>query len=307
MIFGASDSVLLQARLIDGREFGLELDDLAASVDSRLDLRCLVPFPGMRRDRAGEVDFESLGAAETLGELKRQIQFLEDAGWSVRITPDAPLGSALIVDDSEAIYYSYLDRPAGPFATSEPAEVMHHRDQFDVQWAQALLPEDAHELYERTAAFGTAESTKRIVVASEGSWQRVIEALARSPEELRGLAPRRFEELVAELLSRDGLDVRLTPATRDGGRDILAFGSTPVGNHLYLVECKRHAPTNPVGIGVVRQLYGVVTQERATAGLIVATSRFSTDAHEFAVSVRHQMSLRDYDALCEWLQRHARA
>ena len=113
------------------------------------------------------------------------------------------------------------------------------------------------------------------------------------------------KELVAELLAREGLEVQLTPSTRDGGRDILAFQETPVGKHLYLVECKRHMLERPVGVAVVRQLYGVITQERATAGLIVATSRFSRDALTFAETVRHQMGLKDYEAIKAWLREHA--
>ena len=36
--------------------------------------------------------------------------------------------------------------------------------------------------------------------------------------------------------------------TRDGGRDILAVNKTSLGEHLFLVECKRHAPERPIGV-----------------------------------------------------------
>jgi restriction system protein len=108
----------------------------------------------------------------------------------------------------------------------------------------------------------------------------------------------------SELLAREGLEVHLTPSTRDGGRDILAFHDTPVGKHLHLVECKRQKQQRPVGVTVVRQLYGVIAQERAMAGLVVVTSHFTRDALTFAEAVRHQIGLKDYDAIKAWLRAH---
>jgi len=66
----------------------------------------------------------------------------------------------------------------------------------------------------------------------------------------------------------------------------LAFQETPVGKLFYLVECKRHHLGRPVGVPVVRQFYGVVTRERASAELVVATSRFSRDP-KVTISTNH--------------------
>ena len=116
------------------------------------------------------------------------------------------------------------------------------------------------------------------------------------------LSPRQYEEVVAELLSRRGYSVELTPMSRDGGCDIYAAKKDSVGSFLYLVECKRYAPDNRVGVGLVRQLHGVVQQNRATAGILATTSFFTRDAKEFADDVKWQLSLRDYISMTEWLQ-----
>jgi len=157
-------------------------------------------------------------------------------------------------------------------------------------------------LYDQSQAFLRPEKTSQIAIASREAWTKLINELSRSPELLHGLDPRKFEELIAELLDREGLNVHLTPMTRDGGRDILAYYQTPVGNHLYLVECKRHQLDNPVGIAVVQRLYGVISQERATYGLIVATSLFSKVALSFADKVKYQIGLKDYEAIKRWLR-----
>ena len=129
----------------------------------------------------------------------------------------------------------------------------------------------------------------------------LIDRLRANPELMRSLPPRKFEELIAELLHRQGCDVQLTPCTRDGGLDIYAAKKDNIGRFLFLVECKRYCPPNKVEVGVVRALYGVVQEKRATAGIIATTSFFTADAKEFQQRVQHQMHLHDYDALQEWL------
>ena len=131
----------------------------------------------------------------------------------------------------------------------------------------------------------------------------LVDYFARHPQRLRELPPRKFEELVADLLARDGYDVHITPESKDGGRDILASRHDGLVPQLLLVECKRYAPKNPVGIQLVRALYGVVQSERATAGLLVSTSRFTRGAVAFQKTVPYQVSLRDYESMVTWLHR----
>jgi hypothetical protein len=150
------------------------------------------------------------------------------------------------------------------------------------------------------------DHARRVLTASNERWEELIPYLARHPHQAYDLHPRRFEELIAELLAREGLEVELTPPQKDGGRDIMAVMNTPLGRYLYLVECKRYAKQRPVGVEIVRALYGVVEAERATAGLIITTSRFSQPAQDFHRTVKHRMQLQEFAHLCSWLERHAR-
>lgn len=122
-----------------------------------------------------------------------------------------------------------------------------------------------------------------------------------APEVMRELSPRKFEELVAEIISRLGYNVALTPPTKDGGFDIRVASKEGLGSFVYLVECKRYIPPNKVGVEVVRSLHGVVGKEGATAGVVVTSSYFTSDAEEFQRAVAHQMSLRDFEAVRAWL------
>jgi restriction system protein len=125
--------------------------------------------------------------------------------------------------------------------------------------------------------------------------------LHENPDLLYELTPRGFEDLVAELLHRLNYEVTLTPASRDGGKDIYAAKKDHLGTFLYIVECKRYARDRRVGVGLVRQLNGVVQAEQATAGILATTSFFTQDAKEFQRTLAFQISLKDYIGIQEWL------
>jgi restriction endonuclease Mrr len=129
--------------------------------------------------------------------------------------------------------------------------------------------------------------------------------LARNPHKLYSLSPRRFEELVADILRDFGFDVELTPATRDGGCDIYAHVKNQVTQFLMLVECKRWAARKLVGVDIVQRVYGVQQATGANKSMIVTTSFFTKPARSERERFRTQMDLRDYGCLKEWLANYA--
>ena len=71
----------------------------------------------------------------------------------------------------------------------------------------------------------------------------MIQHFQNHPEEMYSMAPRKFEELIAAIFKNHGFRVELTPATRDGGLDIIAIEDSIItGESVHLVECKRYAP-----------------------------------------------------------------
>jgi restriction system protein len=56
-----------------------------------------------------------------------------------------------------------------------------------------------------------------------------------------------------------------------------------------------------VGVALVRALYGVVSSENATGGVLVTTSRFTRGDRAFQKSVQNRLWLRDYDSVVSWL------
>ncbi|MFP5278020.1 MAG: restriction endonuclease [Acidobacteriota bacterium] len=93
-----------------------------------------------------------------------------------------------------------------------------------------------------------------------------------------------FENLIRELFekefSKNGGEVKITQASRDGGVDAIAFDPDPIRGGKIVIQAKRY--TNVVGVAAVRDLFGTVHNEGATKGILVTTSTYGPDAYEFA-------------------------
>lgn len=131
----------------------------------------------------------------------------------------------------------------------------------------------------------------------------LLDQIARNPEVLYQLTSREFEEAVCELFEKKGYRVKLTKQTRDGGKDIIILNNSLLGDLIFYAECKKYAKTHPVGIGLVRELYGTVAADRATAGILVTSSYFTEDAWNFRGKVKAQMNLLDYTDLIREIQK----
>jgi restriction system protein len=99
-----------------------------------------------------------------------------------------------------------------------------------------------------------------------------------SIESIRLLTWREFEELVGEMYRRQGCTVLETGGGgADGGVDVIL----KKGGDNIIVQCKQWKATK-VGVKVVRELYGVMTAERATQGTVLTSGEFTREAKDFA-------------------------
>jgi restriction system protein len=93
-----------------------------------------------------------------------------------------------------------------------------------------------------------------------------------------------FEHLIRELFeqefSKNGGEVKITQASRDGGVDAVAFDPDPIRGGKIVIQAKRY--TNVVGVSAVRDLYGTVMNEGATKGILVTTADYGPDSYAFA-------------------------
>lgn len=153
-------------------------------------------------------------------------------------------------------------------------------------------------LYEEPGQNQILQVQNHLIIVNE----EILDHLKQHPEILYELHPRKFEEVVAAIWENLGYKVTLTQKSRDGGKDIYAVQHTLAGDLLYIIECKRYSPDRPVGVEIVRALYGVSQHERATMGVVATTSYFTKAAQQFQRRVKYQLSLRDYNSLSDWLK-----
>jgi len=141
-------------------------------------------------------------------------------------------------------------------------------------------------------------ATKPIIVSANNN---LISRLKKHPSHLHTISPREFEELLADLLKDMGWEVELTPKTRDGGSDILAYLNTEVGRLLCLVEAKHYREDRKIGVDLIRTLYGTLCDAQANSAMLVTTSSFTSGAKEFQQKHTYQLTLRDYADVVEWI------
>ena len=144
---------------------------------------------------------------------------------------------------------------------------------------------------------------KKIIKSIEIVNHSLLDKFHANPQFAFQITPRQFEQLVAELLKKEGFTANLTKQTHDGGKDIFIAQNSSLGNFMYYIECKQYSPENKVGVNLVRELYGTLSHDRATAGLMVTTSSFSKEAIEFAQNIKYQLSLKDFIDLKQWANR----
>jgi restriction system protein len=97
-------------------------------------------------------------------------------------------------------------------------------------------------------------------------------------DSLRSLPWKHFEDVLAEAYRRQGYSVKeMLGSGADGGVDLLLCKN---GN-VIVVQCKRWRG-KPVPVQIVRELYGVMIDQRASAAKLVATTTFTADAVAFA-------------------------
>ena len=136
--------------------------------------------------------------------------------------------------------------------------------------------------------------------------ERLIMEIDRNPELVYDITSREFEEVVERLFQDEGFETKLTQATRDGGRDIIATKYEMGKPVVFYVECKRYGKRNSAGVNIVRSLYGVQSSDRINKSILVTTGHVTRDARRFVAEQNTMMSVIDVDELHSLIQASAK-
>lgn len=102
-----------------------------------------------------------------------------------------------------------------------------------------------------------------------------------------------FEKEIAKLFKVQGYDVTITPATADGGVDIVLIKN----DERIAVQCKHHA--KPVGPNDVRALQGVVASQNYSKGIFVSLNGFTSTVHQEVKGGKVHIELLELDDILE--------
>lgn len=145
------------------------------------------------------------------------------------------------------------------------------------------------------------DRTQPRIITLEYVSPELVERLRRNPDVLRSINWREFERLLARLLEEFGYEIDLKRGTKDGGVDLFALSRTghPLGPHKYLLQAKRWQGV--VGVAPVRELKFLHDHHGMTKSCLATTSCFTSGAWRLAQRFSHQLELRDYEGIKEWI------
>ena len=143
------------------------------------------------------------------------------------------------------------------------------------------------------------EIEEETLIEVVGSTKLLIKRIYDDHNLLDEIDPRKFEEIVAELLYSKGFEVRLTKRTKDNGYDILALQKISGFPLKFLVECKRSKKN--IGIGIIRSFCDVIRREQANMGIIFTTSYFSKDSQRRKSEMGTILDFKDREDIIAWV------
>lgn len=111
---------------------------------------------------------------------------------------------------------------------------------------------------------------------------------------LQRLPWRRFESLIETLYSQVGFRIRTQPHGHDGGLHIWLYSRHQAGPPVSVVRCEHGRPA-PVGVGMLRELSGVMYAQGARRGHYVSSAGYTSEARDYAK--RHGIHLLDLQGL----------
>lgn len=182
-------------------------------------------------------------------------------------------------------------------------------------WAKWLLIERGSDMLEDVVSWlllprddtktesSTETNTLTTLRELEPAWDEIARYFAHHPSELHTMDPALFERMVAQIFKSYGYQVEQTSRTRDGGHDIIATRRNQPSDTRILIEAKRFAPERPVGVGIVRSLYGIRDIKAASQVVLATTSYVTRDAkREYARVIPWQLDFIERQKILAWCE-----
>lgn len=235
----------------------------------------------------------------------RQTTFANRVHWA-----KSYLGKAGLVELTRRAHFCVTDR--GREVLKRPLERIDIRfltrfPEFQTFRATQVDQADAAEV---SVGAATAESLAPDEVMRAAGRQLDAALASDLLQRVAAGTPAFFESLVVRLLIAMGYGGSVTDLGRalvgrpgDGGVDGV-IDQDPLGLDRIYVQAKRYAIDNSVGASAIRDFFGSLDRFKATKGLFVTTSSFTSSARETADLLSKRIVLIDGQQLARLMIRH---
>lgn len=118
--------------------------------------------------------------------------------------------------------------------------------------------------------------------------QKLVGLIAKNPRYLDEIEWREMERLLTEVFEGLGFEARLTPGSKDGGKDIILTCEIASKMHTYYVEVKHWRSGQRVGNGAISDFLNIIVNEKISGGLYLSTYGFCSNAIESLTEFQRQ-------------------
>lgn len=112
--------------------------------------------------------------------------------------------------------------------------------------------------------------------------------VASDPQILDHLEWRDLERMMARVMEGLGFQTILTPASKDGGKDLIVTCHAEKREESYIIELKHWRSGKRVGKQSVTDFVQVIVAEKRSGGLFLSTSGYAADAFEGLAEISRQ-------------------
>lgn len=118
--------------------------------------------------------------------------------------------------------------------------------------------------------------------------RKLISLIVQNPRYLDEIEWREMERLLTEVFEGLGFEARLTPGSKDGGKDIVLTCQVASKTHTYYVEVKHWRSGQRVGAGAISDFLNDIVNEQISGGLYLSTYGFCSNAIESLTEVQRR-------------------
>jgi restriction system protein len=195
---------------------------------------------------------------------------------------------AISVHENALISYFNQSRTPDQFGNIDDSKWRRHIEKF----LETKVADDVDDFRVwRDSELG-CQAAAMVSRKTEELVKRQIQTMPLGKIDAADLTPQEYEKFCAEFFSESGWNVKMTPATRDGGADFVADKN---GVRL-IVQCKRYA--QPVGNKAVQEANSALKLYHGNCACVVApmgfTKQAQTEALCHGIHLLHHLELSNF-------------